>query len=88
MKRILFYILLLIISAPLQAQDGEEYRMELGAGAGLMGYLGDFNGSLTKNLQLWELYWHAMPSTIYGIKVQYFVWKDERKVKRCKDLLS
>ena len=51
MKRILFYILLLIISAPLQAQDGEEYRMELGAGAGLMGYLGDFNGSLTKNLQ-------------------------------------
>ena len=87
MKRILFYILLLIISAPLQAQDGEEYRMELGAGAGLMGYLGDFNGSLTKNLQSMELYWHAMPSTIYGLS-SIFRMEDERKVKRCKDLLS
>lgn len=51
MKRILFYILLFIASAPVQAQDGEEYKMELGAGVGLMGYLGDFNGSLTKDLQ-------------------------------------
>ena len=51
MKRILFYILLFIASAPVPAQDGEEYKMELGAGVGLMGYLGDFNGSLTKDLQ-------------------------------------
>ena len=51
MKRILFYILLFIASAPVQAQDGEEYKMELGAGVGLMGYLGDFNSSLTKDLQ-------------------------------------
>lgn len=51
MKRILFYILLLLVAAPLKAQDGEEYRMEMGAGVGMMGYLGDFNGSLTKNLQ-------------------------------------
>lgn len=51
MKRLLFYILLLLAVAPLKAQDGEEYRMEMGAGVGMMGYLGDFNGSLTKNLQ-------------------------------------
>lgn len=51
MKRLLFYILLLLAAAPLKAQDGEEYRMEMGAGIGMMGYLGDFNGSLTKNLQ-------------------------------------
>ncbi|WP_028897109.1 DUF6089 family protein [Prevotella sp. HUN102] len=51
MKRLLFYILLLLAAAPLKAQDGEEYRMEMGAGVGMLGYLGDFNGSLTKNLQ-------------------------------------
>ena len=51
MKRILFYILFLLAYVPIQAQDGEEYRMELGAGIGMMGYLGDFNSSLTKNLQ-------------------------------------
>lgn len=51
MKRILSYILFLMASVPILAQDGEEYRMELGAGIGLMGYLGDFNGALTKALQ-------------------------------------
>lgn len=33
------------------AQDDSEYRLEVGVGAGAMGYLGDFNGSLTKDLQ-------------------------------------
>ena len=33
------------------AQEDPEYRMEIGAGAGMMGYLGDFNGNLTKDLQ-------------------------------------
>lgn len=51
MKKILFYILALLLSVPTMAQEGEEYKMELGAGAGLMGYLGDFNGSITKDLQ-------------------------------------
>ncbi|MBF1461382.1 MAG: porin family protein, partial [Prevotella pallens] len=32
MKRILSYILFLMASVPILAQDGEEYRMELGAG--------------------------------------------------------
>lgn len=33
------------------AQDDPEYRMEIGGGAGVMSYLGDFNGSLLKNMQ-------------------------------------
>ena len=33
------------------AQDEPEYKMEIGAGAGLINYLGDFNGNLTKDLQ-------------------------------------
>jgi hypothetical protein len=52
MKRFLI-IMLTCFSAALNilAQDDPEYRMEIGVGAGLSGYLGDFNGNLTKNLQ-------------------------------------
>lgn len=34
---------------PAKAQEDPEYRMEIGVGGGLMGYLGDFNGNLTKD---------------------------------------
>lgn len=52
MKRLLFYIFLLTL-LPLHAgaQDEPTYRAEVGVGAGMMGYLGDFNGNLTKDLQ-------------------------------------
>lgn len=33
------------------AQDDVEYRMEIGAGAAMTAYQGDFNGSLVKNMQ-------------------------------------
>lgn len=33
------------------AQSDPEYLMEIGGGVGLTGYLGDFNGKLTSNLQ-------------------------------------
>ncbi len=36
---------------PAAAQTEPEYRMEVGAGAGLLTYLGDFNGNITKNMQ-------------------------------------
>lgn len=48
---IILLLLLSVNTASLKAQDGEEYRMEIGVGAGMMGYLGDFNENLTKNLQ-------------------------------------
>ena len=35
----------------LQAQDEPEYRMEIGGGAGVMTYQGDFNGNLLKGMQ-------------------------------------
>jgi hypothetical protein len=34
-----------------RAQEDVEYRMEIGAGAGLVSYEGDFNGSIVKNAQ-------------------------------------
>ncbi|RRD00293.1 DUF6089 family protein [Prevotella sp. OH937_COT-195] len=41
----------LLFSLTTWAQEDEEYRMEIGAGAGVTGYLGDFNSSLAKNIQ-------------------------------------
>lgn len=51
MRQGLLSILLLVAAVPTQAQDDVEYRMEVGAGAGLVSYLGDFNGSVVKNMQ-------------------------------------
>ncbi|GJG36339.1 type IX secretion system protein PorG [Prevotella lacticifex] len=53
MKKILTLILFAAAMAivPAKAQEDPEYRMEIGVGGGLMGYLGDFNGNLTKDLQ-------------------------------------
>jgi len=33
------------------AQEDPEYRMEVGGGIGMVNYLGDYNGNLTKNMQ-------------------------------------
>ena len=44
----------LLLPAPTAiAQDEPEYRLELGAGAGLVSYTGDFNGNLLKGMQPW-----------------------------------
>ena len=51
MRQGLLSILLLVAAVQTQAQDDVEYRMEVGAGAGLVSYLGDFNGSVVKNMQ-------------------------------------
>jgi hypothetical protein len=48
----IFLLLLAVIRpAAVCAQDEPEYKMEIGAGVGLMNYLGDFNGSLLKDFQ-------------------------------------
>ena len=51
-------ILLILITCHLslvttQAQDDPEYKMEIGAGAGMVAYTGDFNGNLLKGMQPW-----------------------------------
>ncbi len=51
MRKLLIFILFLMPCGLLRAQDDPEYRMEIGGGVGLMGYLGDFNGNLTSDLQ-------------------------------------
>lgn len=51
LKRIAIVITALLLAGSVQAQDDPEYRFEVGAGVGMTGYLGDYNGSLTRDLQ-------------------------------------
>ena len=44
-------IMLIISAASTSAQTDDDYRMEIGGGLGLIGYLGDFNGNITKDLK-------------------------------------
>ena len=43
--------LMLSATLPLSAQEDDMYKMEIGAGAGMVTYLGDFNENLTRNMQ-------------------------------------
>lgn len=48
---IVLMVLLSFLPVAIQAQDDPEYRYEIGAGVGMTGYLGDYNGKLTRDLQ-------------------------------------
>ena len=51
MRTALFFIILLLIATDISAQDDLEYRMEIGAGVGMVSYEGDFNGNILKDMQ-------------------------------------
>ena len=51
--RISLLSILLLCALITKAQDEPEYKMEAGAGAGLVAYTGDFNGNLLKGMQPW-----------------------------------
>lgn len=51
--RISLLAILLLCALITKAQDDPEYKMEAGAGAGLVAYTGDFNGNLLKGMQPW-----------------------------------
>jgi len=48
---LLFSVHCSLFTSPLRAQEEPEYKMEIGASAGFVNYLGDFNGNLLKNMQ-------------------------------------
>lgn len=50
-KTLTLLILLAAAALSTYGQEAPEYRMEIGAGAGLVSYQGDFNGSILKNMQ-------------------------------------
>lgn len=51
MKKALSLIFSILFALSMQAQTDPEYRAEVGGGVGLVNYLGDFNGNITKNMQ-------------------------------------
>lgn len=51
MRKLLFLIVLVLSAARMSAQDDPQYRMEIGAGVGMVSYEGDFNGNVLKNMQ-------------------------------------
>ena len=51
MKRNFIILLLALLTTTVQAQEDVEYRWEIGAGAGLTTYEGDFNTSIAKEMQ-------------------------------------
>ena len=51
MRRLFPLFIMLMTMTTAMAQDDVEYQMEVGGGVGLLNYQGDFNGSLTKNIQ-------------------------------------
>lgn len=53
MTRGLLLTAFLLPTPYVMAQDEPEYRIEVGAGAGLIAYTGDFNGNILKGMQPW-----------------------------------
>ncbi len=51
MRKLLFLIILMLSATRISAQDDPQYRMEIGAGVGMVSYEGDFNGNILKNMQ-------------------------------------
>lgn len=51
MRTLLIVMLSALATLGAKAQDEYEYKMEVGVGAGLVSYEGDFNGSIVKNMQ-------------------------------------
>ena len=50
-RRSLCTLILLITAVAAFAQWEDEYRMEIGGGVGMMSYEGDYNGSITSNME-------------------------------------
>lgn len=51
MRKLLLMLMVLLPAAQMSAQDDPQYRMEIGAGVGMVSYEGDFNGNVLKNMQ-------------------------------------
>ena len=51
MKQLIALFALCFMATTMSAQDEPEYRLELGAGVGLMNYLGDMNGNLLRGMK-------------------------------------
>ena len=70
--RIALLAVLLLSAVIAKAQDDPEFKMEAGAGAGLVAYTGDFNGNLLKGMQPWGTLiakYHLSPRSAVGFNL-------------------
>ena len=51
MRKATLLLLMLAVMLNMKAQTDDEYLMEIGGGVGFLGYLGDYNNVLTRDLQ-------------------------------------
>ena len=51
MRKATLLLLMLAAMLNMNAQTDDEYLMEIGGGVGFLGYLGDYNNVLTRDLQ-------------------------------------
>lgn len=69
MKKTVLMMALLLGVLVAKAQDDMEYRMEFGAGVGMVSYEGDFNGNVLKNMQpMASVVWRYNFSPYMGLK--------------------
>ena len=71
-RRIALLAVLLLSAVIAKAQDDPEFKMEAGAGAGLVAYTGDFNGNLLKGMQPWGtliVKYHLSPRSAVGFNL-------------------
>jgi hypothetical protein len=52
-KKLLAVIFMIAATVAASAQEEPEYKLEIGAGTGMVSYVGDYNSSLVKGLQPW-----------------------------------
>ena len=89
MRKALLFAVLLLTFIPLSAQDDVEYRMEIGAGAGMVSYEGDFNGNILKDMQpMGSLVWRYNFNPYTGLKVMGSYGKLKGSSADVRDLLS
>lgn len=90
MRRIVLTIIGLVVAlVHISAQDDPQYRMEIGAGVGMVSYEGDFNGNVLKNMQpMASLLWRYNFDPYKRLAPERQLWKTERIVGGCQDLLS
>ena len=55
-KCLLLLVLFLLPLQVMRAQDDYQYRLEIGAGVGLVAYEGDLNGNILAHQQLYKEY--------------------------------
>ena len=86
MRRIVLTIIGLVVAlVHISAQDDPQYRMEIGAGVGMVSYEGDFNGNVLKNMQpmaslLWR--YNFDPYKDLRLSASYGKLKDHRRMSR------